>query len=97
MPFQKGSSGNPHGKPRGAKNKTTSVAKEAIQVAAEGLGGAERLMAWAKEDPANERVFWGTIYPKLLPLQVQGDADQPLIPASVSFVFQQQQDSDNKT
>ena len=36
------------------------------------LGGAQRLTAWAKEDPANERVFWGTIFPKLLPLQVTG-------------------------
>ena len=27
---------------------------------------------WAKESPENEKVFWGTIYPKLLPLQVTG-------------------------
>jgi hypothetical protein len=36
------------------------------------LGGASRLIAWAQEDPANERAFWATIYPKLLPLQVNG-------------------------
>lgn len=56
------------GRPPGALNKTTRAAKEAIELAAEGLGGAERLQAWAQEDPQNERVFWGTIYPKLLPL-----------------------------
>lgn len=65
------------GRPPGALNKTTRAAKEAIERAAEGLGGADRLIAWAKEDPANERVFWGTIYPKLLPLKVAGDEDGP--------------------
>jgi len=64
--------GNP-GKPKGASNKTTKTAKEAIALAAEGLGGADRLIAWAKEDPLNERAFWSNIYPKLLPLQVTGE------------------------
>ncbi len=63
--------GNP-GKPKGATNKTTTAAKDAIAQAAEELGGAARLVEWVKEDTANERVFWGTIYPKLLPLQVTG-------------------------
>lgn len=69
--------GNP-GKPKGALSKTTKTAKEAIAAAAEALGGAARLTAWAQEDPANERVFWGTIYPKLLPLQVTGEDGGPL-------------------
>jgi hypothetical protein len=64
--------GNP-GKPKGALSKTTKTAKEAIAIAAEGLGGAQRLIAWAKEDPLNERAFWSSIYPKLLPLQVTGE------------------------
>lgn len=63
--------GNP-GKPRGALNKVTKAAKEAISEAAEQLGGVDRLVEWVKEDPSNERVFWGTVYPKLLPLQVNG-------------------------
>ena len=63
--------GNP-GKPKGAKNHTTRTAMEAIAYAAEKLGGAERLTEWAKESPDNEKVFWGTVYPKLLPLQVTG-------------------------
>lgn len=69
--------GNP-GKPKGAKNKTTKTAKEAIALAAEGLGGVDRLVKWAKEDPLNERTFWGTIYPKLIPVQLAGDEDNPL-------------------
>jgi hypothetical protein len=49
-----------------------------IASAAEGLGGLERLIAWAKSDPQNEKAFWATIYPKLLPLTVAGDRDNPL-------------------
>ncbi len=68
--------GNP-GKPKGAISKTTRTAKEAIALAAEGLGGADRLVAWAKEDPLNERAFWSSIYPKLLPVQVANADDEP--------------------
>lgn len=59
------------GRPKGALNKTTRAAKDAIALAADELGGSARLVAWAKEDPANERVFWGTIYPKLIPIDVK--------------------------
>ena len=63
------------GRPKGSVNKTTAAAKDVISQAANELGGAARLLAWAKEDPANERAFWATIYPKLLPLQVSGSGD----------------------
>lgn len=66
------------GRPKGALNKTTRSVKEAIEYAAQGLGGADRLIAWAKEDAANERAFWSSIYPKLLPLTVAGDVNNPL-------------------
>ena len=66
------------GRPKGSPNRTTASAKEAIAQAAEGLGGADRLVAWAKEEPANERAFWATIYPKLLPLQVSGEDGGPI-------------------
>lgn len=78
MPFAKGSSGNPKGRRKGAVNKTTGMAKDAIALAAEKLGGVNRLVKWAQEDPANERVFWGSIYTKLLPLQIGGDPDNPI-------------------
>lgn len=75
------------GSRKGIPNKTTQTAKEAIALAADALGGHARLVAWAQEDPLNERVFWGTIFPKLLPLQVSGDPDNPIqitwpVPAS---------------
>lgn len=58
------------GRPKGALNKTTRAAKEAIAFAGEELGGGERLVAWVREDKENERIFWQSIYTKLLPLDV---------------------------
>ena len=78
--------GNP-GKPKGATSKTTRAAKEAIAFAAEGLGGAERLIVWAQSDPKNESAFWTSIYPKLLPLQLAGDADNPLMVGVIKRVI----------
>ena len=63
------------GRKKGELNKTTRLAKEAIALAAEGLGGTDRLIDWAKEDALNERAFWTTIYPKLLPLQVNANLE----------------------
>jgi hypothetical protein len=59
------------GRKKGVPNKTTLLAKEAIAKAAEGLGGTDRLIAWVKEDEANERVFWSQIYTKLIPVQTE--------------------------
>jgi hypothetical protein len=53
------------------------IARDAIAAAAAGLGGAERLIDWVNADPANERTFWGTIYPKLLSHQDSPEVDAP--------------------
>ena len=66
------------GRKVGSPNKVTTAAKDAIAMAAEGLGGADRLIAWAQEDPLNERAFWASIYPKLIPVTLAGDAKNPL-------------------
>ena len=63
---------NRGGRPKGSVNKTTATAKSMIEDAAELLGGTARMVAWAQEAPENERVFWGSMYTKLLPLQVNG-------------------------
>lgn len=60
------------GRPKGSVNKTTAAAKAMIEQAANDLGGAERLLNWAKEAPENEKAFWTQVFPKLLPLQVHG-------------------------
>lgn len=66
------------GRPKGSPNKVGREAKEVIAAAAESLGGGERLVAWARQSPENEKAFWATIYPKLLPLTVAGDKNNPL-------------------
>lgn len=59
------------GRAKGTPNKTTRAAKEAIEYAAAGIGGADRLKAWIQEDKKNEHAFWVSVYPKLLPLQLE--------------------------
>lgn len=71
------------GRQKGTPNKTTQEAKDAIALVASGLGGADRMLAWAQEDPANEKIFWSNIYPKLLPLQVANAGDKPFKTAAV--------------
>ncbi len=58
------------GRQKGSLNKTTGLAKDAIAAAAEGLGGTERIVAWAKESPENEKAFWTQLYTKLIPVQL---------------------------
>jgi hypothetical protein len=72
------------GRPKGSPNKVTAAAKDAIAQAAEELGGFQRIVAWAKEDPLNERAFWATIYPKLIPVQVSGEGGGPV---AVTFAW----------
>jgi hypothetical protein len=60
------------GRRKGVQNKVTVMAKNVIADVAHRLGGADRMLEWVQTNPENERVFWGTIYPKLLPLQVTG-------------------------
>jgi hypothetical protein len=61
------------GRPPGSRNKVPKAAKDMIAEAAEMLGGVSRLVVWAQEDPLNERAFWSSIYPKLLPLTVNAN------------------------
>jgi hypothetical protein len=55
------------GRPKGARNRITNLAKEAIQMAFDKLGGVDALVAWVKKDDANAFAFYTKVYPKLLP------------------------------
>ena len=66
------------GRVKGTPNKLSTGAKEVIAQVAKNIGGVSRMTQWVREDPLNERAFWSSIYPKLLPLQVGGDKDNPL-------------------
>lgn len=79
----------PRGRPKGVPNKLTQDVRAMIQEVIDGLGGAQRMMAWAKEDPLNERMFWSQVMPKVLPKEVNvgGQPGNPLnIGIKVTFV-----------
>lgn len=70
---------NRSGRPKGAVNKTTQAAKEAIAEAFEKMGGTEALVAWADKDNDNRKVFYAQIWPKIVPLTVGGDPNNPVV------------------
>ena len=76
------------GRPKGSINKIGKAAKEVIAEAAAQLGGVDRIVAWAKEAPENEKAFWSTIYPKLVPLDtyVSGPEGGPVQIANINVV-----------
>ncbi len=67
------------GRKKGTPNKATVKAKDEIAAVADRLGGVDRLVAWVQEDPPNERIFWASIYPRLITVQIQNDQDEPQI------------------
>jgi hypothetical protein len=54
------------------------MARDVIAYAADIMGGAEALAVWATKDEKNEEKFWTTLYPKLIPLQLTGEAGGPI-------------------
>lgn len=67
------------GRKKGVPNKTTQAAKEAIAEAFEKMGGTKALVDWADKDNDNRRVFYAQIWPKIVPLAVGGDKDNPIL------------------
>ena len=63
------------GRPKGIPNKATTAVKEMIIAALEQSGGIDYLMAQAESNPT----AFLTLVGKVLPLQVAGDPDHPLV------------------
>jgi hypothetical protein len=60
------------GRKPGVANIQTRSCRAIISEACALVGGARRLADWIREDPVNEMLYWTRIYPRLLPLTVQG-------------------------
>jgi len=54
---------------------TRVAVREALHLAADRLGGVDALVKWIRRDKENERIFWSAIYPRLLPLKVDGEVE----------------------
>lgn len=77
MPYKKGESGNPDGKPKGVKNKLTTSVKEAFKIAFDELQGDDqhKLSEWAKSNPTE---FY-KLASKLIPTEIKGEDGKELI------------------
>ena len=84
MPFKKGKSGNPNGRPKGSKNLTTEQIRDAFQALIE--SSLPDIQKWlkqvAKENPEKalsivER-YSDFILPKLQRTELSGGEDKPL-------------------
>ena len=51
------------GRPKGARNKTTIAAKQALEMAFQGIGGVESLQEWAEENRTEFYKLWGKLVP----------------------------------
>ena len=70
------------GRPKGSKNKTTTLLKEAILRAGEAVGqdgkGKGGLTGYLKRVAQEDVKAYSTLLGKVLPMQVAGDPDNPL-------------------
>lgn len=71
------------GRPKGVPNKTTKSAREAMELAFQGLGGVPQLTAWAKDNPTEFYKLWGRLIPT--EMKHSGDPDQPIRHAIVKW------------
>ena len=82
--FQKGKSGNPNGRPKGSSSKFPLEVKSVIADVFTALQNDEEhnLMEWAKRNP---NLFYTVVVPKIIPLQLSGDAANPLAVTVAKF------------
>jgi hypothetical protein len=73
------------GRAAGTPNKHTAQVRWVIGEVARQLGGVDRLVQWAQENRKNEFAFWTSIYPRLLPLQVEGSGQRGEIDLNVQL------------
>jgi hypothetical protein len=74
MAFEKGQSGNPAGRPKGAVNKLTADLRDAIIDAFGQVGGAEYLVEQARANPQAFMALLGKVIPKDVTVGGSGEA-----------------------
>ena len=67
------------GRPKGSVNKTTALLKDAILLAAEEAGGKEGLVGYLRTQATMNPGPFMTLLGKVLPTQVVGDEENPLL------------------
>ena len=77
---------NPHGRPRGSKNRFNNAVKEIINTVAHKLGekrgvqdATGALLDWIERDPRHEVIFWKDIWPKLIAIRVEEKDNKPIL------------------
>jgi len=81
MRYKKGQSGNPNGRPRGAKDKIARSAKETIEKAVEQIGGVDELVAWAKKNNRNQEKLYDwyfSMLPKNTDVGIRAQVDHAI-------------------
>lgn len=63
------------GRTKGKPNKVSQSAKVAIEWCFEQMGGPQGLKDWADKNPTD---FYKIVWPKIIPLTLAGDKDNPL-------------------
>ena len=74
------------GRKKGVPNKITMVAREAVAMAFEGIGGVPKLIEWAKKSDENRKIFYTMVWPKIIPLQVGMDPNNPITVTHIELV-----------
>lgn len=78
--FTKGGQNNAPGpgRKKGVPNRWTGQAKDAIIETFERCGGVDGYIAWVNSSEKARDIFYGSVVPKLIPVQVTGAADGPV-------------------
>lgn len=74
------------GRPKGVPNRTTVVLKDALLLAAEKAGGKAGLVGYLTTQAVENPSAFLPLLGKVLPLQIQGDKENPLIPPGTTAI-----------
>ena len=72
------------GRIKGVPNKLTKSAREAFQLAFDGVGGASKLTEWAKDNPTE----FFKLYARLIPVEHVGEGGSGPIATVVKHIYE---------